>query len=297
MNYNSLNITQNNFLNEMFDKKLNNGLKATDVAINSNEPVWWRCKYGHTFQRKPSLLNRKQCCPRCERILNSKPLANNITITHPEKAKFFDLEKNYPLTPQLVSHGSNRKVWWRCEKNHEPYQSLVHLHINGKSQCPTCRLENISEERKLSNCFPEIAKEWNVELNDGLTANQVTYGSPRDSYWTCSKCNHVYKSPISARTSNGRGCPKCFREKHRQQMVAHHRIERDNSIVTTNPEILLLWNTEKNGDLKPIHISENSNRILVWNCPHCQFEFTEKPVRLIKTKSARKCINCHKDLF
>ena len=30
----------------------------------------------------------------------------------------WDTEKNAPLTPQTVSYGSQRKIWWRCEKGH-----------------------------------------------------------------------------------------------------------------------------------------------------------------------------------
>lgn len=298
MNFDSLKVSQIVFLNEMFAEDLNNGVKACEVSVTTDEKVWWRCQYGHTFLRRPSLLNRKQSCPRCERILRSKPVADNITITHPDKAKYFDLEKNYPLKPEYITHGSNRKVWWKCDnKSHEPYQSLVHLHINGKSYCPSCRLENIPDDRKLSVRFPDIAKEWNVELNDGLTADQVTYGSPRDSYWKCSTCGHDFKSPISARTSNGRGCPKCFRRNHREQMISHHRFDRKNSIVITHPNLLPLWNHEANGELKPSHVSENSNRQVTWTCSHCHTDFNEKPVRLIKTKSARTCPNCCKPLF
>lgn len=281
----------------MFAEDLNEGLKADEISIDYPEKLWWRCEYGHTFERRASLLNKKQCCPRCERILRSQPLANNIAITHPDKSKFFDEKKNYPLRVDLITHGSNRKVWWKCEHGHGSFPSLVHLFVNDKAQCPVCRLESIEDNRKLSVRFPDIAKEWDEELNDGLKASQVTYGSPRNSYWNCSKCGHKYLSPVSARTSNGRGCPECFRERHRKQMISHHRIERQNSIITTHPYLLGLWDNERNKDLKPTHISENSNRQVAWVCPHCQHKFLEKPVRLIKTKSARDCECCSKPLY
>ena len=30
----------------------------------------------------------------------------------------WDEEKNIPLTPNNVTHGSGRKVWWHCAKGH-----------------------------------------------------------------------------------------------------------------------------------------------------------------------------------
>ena len=37
----------------------------------------------------------------------------------PELAKEWDFEKNKPdLTPDKVTVGSNRSVWWRCDKGH-----------------------------------------------------------------------------------------------------------------------------------------------------------------------------------
>ena len=30
----------------------------------------------------------------------------------------WDREANLPLTPERISYGSKRKVWWMCEKGH-----------------------------------------------------------------------------------------------------------------------------------------------------------------------------------
>ena len=31
----------------------------------------------------------------------------------------WDQDRNAPLTPETISYGSKRKVWWRCSKGHE----------------------------------------------------------------------------------------------------------------------------------------------------------------------------------
>ena len=40
----------------------------------------------------------------------------------PELAMEWDYEKNGVLTPENVSYGSNKKVWWICPKCGQSYQ-------------------------------------------------------------------------------------------------------------------------------------------------------------------------------
>lgn len=50
----------------------------------------------------------------------------------------WDTEKNAPDTPQTVSYGSHRKMWWRCEKGHF-WQALVYSRTGEqKCGCPVC---------------------------------------------------------------------------------------------------------------------------------------------------------------
>lgn len=42
-----------------------------------------------------------------------------LSLTHPDIAKEWDSSKNAPLTPDDVSSGSNKKVWWKCQNGHE----------------------------------------------------------------------------------------------------------------------------------------------------------------------------------
>ena len=46
-------------------------------------------------------------------------------------------EKNGDLTPDMVSSGSKKKVWWRCENGHE-WQSVVHTRSKSHAGCPYC---------------------------------------------------------------------------------------------------------------------------------------------------------------
>ena len=44
--------------------------------------------------------------------------------------------RNFPLTPDTVSYGSKKKVWWTCENGHS-WQTTVHVRSEGCG-CPVC---------------------------------------------------------------------------------------------------------------------------------------------------------------
>ena len=42
----------------------------------------------------------------------------------------WDAQRNHPLTPDLVTYGSKRKVWWRCERGHA-WEAAVKSRVAG----------------------------------------------------------------------------------------------------------------------------------------------------------------------
>ena len=42
--------------------------------------------------------------------------------------------------------------------------------------------------------------------------------------------------------------------------------EKEKSILISNPEVAAEWNNEKNGNLKPEHVTSNSNKKVWWKC-------------------------------
>lgn len=45
-------------------------------------------------------------------------LENRLSVRRPELVPEWS-EKNLPLTPDDVTYGSRKKVWWKCPKGHE----------------------------------------------------------------------------------------------------------------------------------------------------------------------------------
>jgi len=112
---------------------------------------------------------------------------------------------NVGITTSDVTLGSHRKIWWRCERNHE-WIASVNDRNNG-SGCPYCSGNKVCVDNCLSTTNPEISKEWNLVRNMGLTPDKVTPYANKKVWWKC-KNGHEWKAQISNR-SNGSGCPKC----------------------------------------------------------------------------------------
>ena len=114
----------------------NGTLKPEQFTAGSNHTVWWKCSVcSGEWQAK--ILNRTngKGCPFCS---NKKVLVgfNDLATTHPQLAKEWNYEKNVGLTPQMVTYGSSKKVWWICPFGHSYSANLLHR-VHG-TNCPIC---------------------------------------------------------------------------------------------------------------------------------------------------------------
>lgn len=168
----------------------------------------------------------------------------------------WDFDKNENVKPNEISIGSHKKIWWKCDKGHG-WKTEVRSRIEGK-RCPYCMNRKLlSGFNDLQTRFPEIAKQWNFEKNEGLTPDQVLFSSRGISvWWKCEK-GHEWKTLISSRTKMGTGCPVCAGRKVQQGF---------NDLETLYPVISQQWDCEKNGKLRPSQVTEYSNRHVWWKC-------------------------------
>ena len=118
------------------------GFFPNKITCGSDKTVWWICNkdYRHVFDAKICHVSeRRIICPICanQRILVG---VNDLATTNPELIKEWDYEKNI-ITPQQITYGTNKKVWWKCEKGHN-WQATVGSRAGGqKTSCPYCKNE------------------------------------------------------------------------------------------------------------------------------------------------------------
>ena len=132
-----------------------------------------------------------------------------MPLTDPALLKQWDREKNGDLTPDGVTYGSHRKVWWRCEKGHS-WQAAIAARTKRKTGCPYCTGRRaLAGYNDLATADPFVAAQWHPTLNGELTPQMVTAGSRRQVWWQCS-LGHVWKARVHSRTGKQRsGCPVC----------------------------------------------------------------------------------------
>ncbi|MBO5322834.1 MAG: zinc-ribbon domain-containing protein [Oscillospiraceae bacterium] len=163
-------------------------------------------------------------------------------------------EKNGRLTPDQVSYGSQRKVWWRCSRGHE-WQSPPYARAGKNSGCPYCAGKKLAPEMGLGALYPDIAKQWHDAKNGVLTPEQVLPGSHKPVWWRCEH-GHEWKALVKSRVE-GSGCPVCANR------VA---IPGVNDLTTTDPELAKQWHPGKNGSLTPEQVLGGSSRKVWWRC-------------------------------
>jgi hypothetical protein len=187
-----------------------------------------------------------------------KKRRKSLTETHPEVAKEWHPTKNGDLTPSDVTQGSNKKVWWKCNKgdDHEWEKSISKRAGRGDG-CLICSNRKIVNSNCLSTTHLEIAEQWHPTKNGDLTPNKIGSGSNKEIWWKCPfGDDHEWSTRVVTRVG-GIGCPVC----------SNRKIVNSNCLSTTHPEIAEQWHPTKNGDLTPNKIGSGSHKKIWWKCP------------------------------
>lgn len=182
----------------------------------------------------------------------------SLADVNQELAKQWHPTKNDDCTPFDVSAGSNKKVWWKCEKgvDHE-WEAQINDRSSGNG-CPICRGLKVVNSNSLSTLNPELANQWHPTKNGSLTPLDFTPGSSKKVWWLCKKApDHEWESSIKNRTK-GRGCPMC-----RGLYVV-----KSNCLSTTHSKLASELHPKKNGTINGENIHCQSTKRVWWQCGH-----------------------------
>lgn len=251
-------ISENAQLMAEWDWEKNNplGLSPNELVMGCGKKAWWKCASGHEWQA--SIANRairNTGCPYCS---GRKAISgiNDLETLHPDIAKEWNTEKNGDLLPSIVSPGSGKKVWWKCDVGHE-WITAIEKRVKEKTGCPYCSGHKVvSRINDLETLYPDIAKEWNTEKNGDLLPTMVSPGSRKKVWWRCA-LGHEWEAEIVNRTTGKTGCPYCAGKKV---------LSGFNDLLTLNPNLAAEWDVQKNGILSPTMVSLHSGKIVWWKC-------------------------------
>ncbi|MBP5275624.1 MAG: zinc-ribbon domain-containing protein, partial [Lachnospiraceae bacterium] len=206
--YNDFATTQKELLKEWHSTK-NGNIRPEEVTAASGIKIWWKGKCGHEWNAAINSRVNGRGCPVCagRQVLVGY---NDLKSVNPVLAKEWNHEKNGSLTPEMIIAGSEKKVWWICEKGHE-WLAAVKDRNRGRG-CPICAGKAVQiGVNDLATTKPELAKEWNYSKNGTLKPDSFTSKSGKKVWWVCEK-GHEWEATIASR-ADGRGCPICNKEK------------------------------------------------------------------------------------
>jgi hypothetical protein len=80
-----------------------------------------------------------------------------LAITHSQLAAQWHPTKNGNFTPNQVTAGSDKKVWWKCPKgsDHE-WQAIIGNRVKGRGY-PYCAGKKPLVSNSLASLYPDVA--------------------------------------------------------------------------------------------------------------------------------------------
>lgn len=203
-----------------------------------------------------------------------------IDVDRIDILKRWDYKLN-KCNPEDISFKSNGKYYFKCpeEKHKSRAFKICDLH---KSKHPLLKCEECGSFANyiITNYGEDY---FNKIWNDNNTINpwKIQFKSNKKGIFNCIKnSDHVYDLSFE-KYSRGVRCPYC----------SHHRINANNSLASTNPEVLELWSAKN--IRTPYEFAPHSSELIWWKCNNGIHEDYQ---RTITCSNSRKfiCPECGK---
>ena len=138
----------------------NGDLTPSDVTAGSSKKVWWVCPTNpvHEWPTRVNARVKGRGCPFCAGKRKFGKVYKTIAEGYPELAKEWHPTKNGDLTPDDVTEGSGKEVWWLCsnDPSHE-WKTRVQYRTAGRGKCPKCSGKSPSSKTSLAAKYPHTS--------------------------------------------------------------------------------------------------------------------------------------------
>jgi len=190
-----------------WDCKRNGKITPDLVSFGSNAIFYWICSNcGNSFKASPKNRSYGKGCFICsQRIIKSG--VNDVASVYPNLAAEWDFTKN-PNSPSHSIAKKASKYYWICELGHS-YAATIQSRLKGQS-CSVCNGKKVlAGFNDLLSQNPELAKEWDYELND-CVPSEIHFGNQsKNIHWICKTCGHKWESKVKQR----KNCPECKKKR------------------------------------------------------------------------------------
>lgn len=200
-----------------WDYDKNAPLKPDMFSVGAYDKVWWICpRCGKSFKAPiKDRTRRTSCgCPDCAQIQSGRTFTlrkvkevGSLRETHPKLVEEFHPSLNGDLSPDNITAGRFKPLWWKCSKCGYEWMASPNLRKRGIG-CPHCSgrvpLPGVDDLLTLN---PDLCEEWDYEKNEKAPSEYKPHSSKK-VWWKCKRCGNEWEASISCR-SGGHGCPKC----------------------------------------------------------------------------------------
>lgn len=121
-----------------------------------------------------------------------------------------------------------------------------------------------------------LLKEWDYAKNE-LTPKDYTPKKQESVWWKCSR-GHSWQATIANRSDKGHMCKEC-RDIERKSKTL---------VYIARPELMSIWDYEKNGENTPYNTTIRENKEIWWYCSKCNSSWSS----LIINKESDGCPFC-----
>jgi hypothetical protein len=216
-----------------------------------------------------------------------EPFKNYLAVTKDTDrtaTQYRGAERNDRTLAADATQGLNgRRSLAICDNGHET-RVRSRMSVPTKEipiACGTCAGQSVQRgENDLSTTHPEIARQFDADLNRGVTAHDIVASSKHVYYWLCRK-GHSFEATVASRTYRGTSCAVCL-----NRVI----IPGVNDIQTTHPEVVATWHPTWLSICPPTTVTAGSDQIVLWRCENNH----EYSMRIWDRVNGKPCFECTK---
>ncbi|HMX44658.1 MAG TPA: zinc-ribbon domain-containing protein [Candidatus Obscuribacter sp.] len=281
-------VTRFSKIAKEWHEELNKHVSPETIKSSSTRESWWKCRQDESHvwcQPVRSRTRRGALCPFCK----PAPAGMSLSDLHPDIARHWDYERNNGLLPEHVLPHSDIVVYWRCQADDEgafghKLKREVRAFVETGIDCWLCKRSKNSYG-PLASSYPEIASEWDMRANHGISPDDVSAGDGFLAWWQCPVAkDHKWRIAVYSRTIRGTGCPFC----------AKFHASSTHSLAVTYPHLLREWHKKLNSGIDPAKLSPNSDALVYWRCPSNRQHIYQSRV-ITRTHGAAGCPYCSRN--
>ena len=270
-------------LEAQYDAAENVSTTFRDIVASGKEKLVWKCPQGHRYEASPvrfvqGFARCRTCYPQRAVHRSAWDPSRALSVKFPDLAKEWAADLNSAeLSPNSVTYGSNKKVWWRCSLGHE-FQAVIATRAFQGNGCPFCSGKRVLVGfNDLPTTHPHKVQFWDYSRNT-RSPTEVTAGSNKAFFWRC-KLGHSFQNTPHFFAGQGHGCSVC---------AGKELLKGFNDLKTRFPAVASLWDLKQNAGIAPDEVFPGSTKLRWWTCKYGH-QWKASPNNLTRGRSCPQC--------